>query len=422
MSSRYKLSSAIVVGGGIAGLGVARGLHRRGVEVTVVDRLVAGSGASYNNAGWVSPVQTGPLPSPEVLRGGIRSLLMPESPLYIAPTCAPSMLPWLIQFARSCAPRAYDKGARALLEVGYRSFRLLDDLEREGFQTEIGRRGLVAAGSTDSVRAFLRLISRNVNLEEKPELRIGEKALLDLEPALSATVEAATRLADHRQIHPPQFITTLVSHLRGQGVQILEGREVLDIFARGRSSAGVRTQLGCLHADAVVIAAGAASASLARMPGWKLPVVAGKGYSLELDSQVPPAHSIILTDAHVGVIPAAQGVRLAGTMEFSGTNLRVDARRVKAMIDAARPRLRGLGDRPRGPAWVGLRPLAPDGLPIVDGIPDRGIWVATAYSMLGMTVGLPLGELLAEWMCGADRPRELEPFAATRRRAARIRG
>jgi D-amino-acid dehydrogenase len=179
--------------------------------------------------------------------------------------------------------------------------------------------------------------------------------------------------------------------------------------------AAVRTAAGVMRADEVLLATGAWSPRLGRMVGLKLPVAAGKGYSFSVRPQAPLRRAVLLLDAHVGCSPLADGsVRVAGTMEFSGVNARLDPRRIRAIAADAEA---AFGPWRAGPSdpWTGMRPIAPDGLPIVDRAPHLdNLWVATAYSMLGMTVALPAAEQLSAFMTSGRRPTLLEPFRAER--------
>jgi D-amino-acid dehydrogenase len=105
-------------------------------------------------------------------------------------------------------------------------------------------------------------------------------------------------------------------------------------------------------------------------------------------------------------------------MEFSGLNARIDRRRVQSMVHGASQMLEAWSGLDPDTVWSGLRPIAPDGLPIIDRHPRlRNVFVAGAYSMLGMTLAAPAAEALSRLVLGDDRPAVLTPF-----RAGRFRG
>jgi D-amino-acid dehydrogenase len=108
-------------------------------------------------------------------------------------------------------------------------------------------------------------------------------------------------------------------------------------------------------------------------------------------------------------------LRIAGTMEFSGINARLNRARIQSIIDGSREMFDGWQALDENSVWSGLRPIAPDGLPIVDRHPRlENVFIAGAYSMLGMTLAAPAAEALARYMATGRRPSELEPFRATR--------
>ena len=125
---------------------------------------------------------------------------------------------------------------------------------------------------------------------------------------------------------------------------------------------------------------------------------AGKGYSFMVTPSVMPRHAILLADVHVGCTPFGEGMRIGGTMEFSGVNLHLDRRRIDATIAGARDRSSSGVEPGVRHEWAGMRPIAPDGLPVIDrAAPSRTLFVATGYAMQGMTLGPPAGEAIAEY-------------------------
>ncbi|HEY2772249.1 MAG TPA: FAD-dependent oxidoreductase [Solirubrobacteraceae bacterium] len=409
----------LVVGGGVAGLACALYLSRAGAGVTVVESNRVGSGASSGNAGWLSPAQAGPLPEPGLIGGGLRMLLDRTSALYVAPRTLPALAPWLLRFATYCTPSAYAAGAKALSALGVRVFELVDEL---GLELELHRDGLLAVAPHErTARQFLESIRpmAQPGLEIPSELVSGP-AVHSYEPALVERMRAGVSVPQHWHVRPEQFVAALADRVRGQGAEIIEGAEVQDIETSGTRISAVRTAAGVLEADQVLLAAGAWSPRVARMVGLKLPVAPGKGYSFTVRPQTPLRHAVLLLDVHVGCSPLNDGtVRVAGTMEFSGVNARLDRRRLEAIADGAEAALGPWLQAPAHP-WTGLRPIAPDGLPIIDRAPQlENLWIATAYSMLGMTLSLPAAEQLSAFMASGRRPTLLEPFRADRFKANR---
>jgi D-amino-acid dehydrogenase len=408
-----------VVGGGVAGLCAAYYLRRAGADVTVLEERRVGSGASWGNGGWITPAQAGPLPEPGVLSYGLRSFVDPDSALYFEPRQLARMLPWLVRFAARCNERDHARGRLALGRLGQRSFELLEEMVADGVALEMNRTGLVVAGQVErSAEAFLARMRPLSTLGFRvPGSLLDGPALRAIEPVLSDAVKVGFVIEQHWYVDPSAFVAALRDALVAGGVELREGEEVRDIdIDRGRSRiTALRTSLGVHTCNAVVLAAGAWLRPIARLVGASLPVEAGKGYSFSLRMARLPRRPLLLMEPHVGCSPLPDRLRVAGTMEFSGLNGRLNRRRIEAIVRGVHQMVDGGESLDEDSVWSGLRPIAPDGLPIIDRHPRlENVFFAGAYSMLGMTLAAPAGESLARFVLSGGRPAELEPFRCTR--------
>jgi D-amino-acid dehydrogenase len=407
----------VVVGGGVAGLSTAYFLRQGGADVTVLDAGAMGAGASAGNAGWVCPAQAGPLPAPGLTAYGIRSLVSRDSALYFSPSHLPRMASWLARFAARANERDYRRGATDLARLGGRAFELIERLAADGVAFDLHRQGfVVAARERKSAADFMAGLEplRAMGFDVPDRILEGDE-LRELEPALSTATTAGLRIDQHWHVNPSSLMNGLAGRLRAMGAELHENVEVTDLGRGDSRVREVRTRNGTFTADAVVLAAGAWSPRLARTLGVRLPIQAGKGYSFELKLDQAPRKALLLLEPHVGCSPFGDRLRIAGTMEFTGVNTRIDQRRVDTILQGASSMLRGLDGARMENVWTGMRPIAPDGLPIVDRAPGHeNVYLATAYSMLGMTIGVPAGEALAEMIVTGRRPAALEPFGAAR--------
>jgi D-amino-acid dehydrogenase len=411
------VSEVTVIGAGIAGLCAAYYLRREGESVTVLETRRAGSGASSGNAGWITPAQAGPLPQPGLLGYGARSLADPGSALYFELRQLVRMLPWLVVFARHCNERDYARGTAALAGLGSRSFELLEAMLADGVALEVERSPLLlAAQSVSAAEAFLEGIGHlSASGFSVPDGVLGGAELRELEPSLSGAVHAGFVLEQHRVVVPMAMVQALRARVLEMGVEVVEGVELRDVDLAGARVVGLRTSEGVMRCGRVVLAPGAWVSRVARLLGLRLPVQAGKGYSFEVRPRTMPRHALLLLEPHVGCSPMGDRLRIAGTMEFSGVNSRLNRRRIRSIVDGASRMLAGWESLDEASIWCGLRPVAPDGLPIIDRHPRlENVFIAGAYSMLGMTIAAPAAESLARFVLSGVRPAELEPFRSTR--------
>ncbi len=407
----------IVVGGGIAGLCTAYYLRKAGAAVSLFETRRVGSGASAGNAGWITPAQAGPLPEPGLLSYGMRSLVDRDSTLYFEPRQLVRMIPWLLRFARRCNEPDHVAGRIALAGLGRRSVELLEGMAADGVDFELQRAPLLLAAKDPAhAQAFLDRLAPLGRLGLRiPQAVLGRDEIRSLEPVLSDAVQAGFVIEQHCGVKPLALVEAVRDRLLELGVEVNEGTEVREIDVEGSRLVALRTSTGRHRCASVVLAAGAWMAPVARLFGMRLPIEAGKGYSFEVRPRQMPRHALLLLEPHVGCSPIGDRLRIAGTMEFSGVNARLDRRRIQSILAGAGEMI-GAWDGPdEDTVWSGLRPIAPDGLPIIDRHARLGnVFFAGAYSMLGMTLAAPAGESLARFVLSGERPPELEPFRATR--------
>ncbi len=409
---------AVVVGGGIAGLCCAYYLRRRDVDVTVVERAEVGarSASSWGNGGWIAPAQAGPLPEPGLTIYGLRALVRADSALYFRPGYLPRLAPWLLRFWTYCNQRDYDRGTAALAALGRRCFELVDGMVADGIRFDLWKLGMVCAtAEVEDARKVLRsLEGMRRHGFQLPEDVLGEQEIHALEPALNDRVKAGFHLAEQWNVKADTLVRGLGARLRELGVEIVERTEVTGFDRAGTAVRGVRTTGGELAADHVVLSAGSWTTPLAAKLGLRIPMQPGKGYSFLLRPKVMPRHGILFADIHAGVTPLGDRVRIGGTMEFSGYDLGIDERRIGNLFRLARDYV-DLETPEYEEPWAGLRPMTVDGLPILDWAhPYTNAYVATGYSMLGMTLSYPAGEAMAEMITSGRRPSLFEPFRIDR--------
>lgn len=416
------MKRVVVVGAGVVGLACAYSLRKRDYEVTVVDAAGPGAGASEGNAGWVTPSLSMPVPAPGMVGQSLRWMFRSDSPLYIKPTLDPRRISWLFGLLRNCTESRYERGLEATLRLNARTFELFDELLLDGVEFEMHRAGLLFCFLDPTKRDHvLDELARAKELGYSP-VPMKRDEMEQVEPQISQHVDNGILLEQERQVRPESLVTGYVKRLLDEGVEVLPGTRIGGFEYARDSVVGVRNGEGWIEADEVVLAAGAHTGDLARRLGVRLPIDAGKGYSLHYEpAPVHVDHALYLYEARVGVTPFDGAVRFAGTMEFSGVNTRLHPKRVDAIARSATRYLRDWPADARGRAWAGMRPIAPDGLPLIGRI-ARNVTVASGHSMLGVTLAPVTGELVATSIAESCTPDLLRPFDPMRfsRRSGRF--
>jgi D-amino-acid dehydrogenase len=402
-----------VIGAGMVGLSCAWFLQEAGVRVTVYDRDRIAAGASWGNAGWLTPALTAPLPEPSVLRYGLRAVLSPRSPVYLPLRADRSLARFLAGFVRHSTSRAWQRGMAAYAPLNERALEAFDVLAAGGVMA-----------TTHRAEPFLAVFRREREAQrlcaELEQIRdAGRQAsfspvtgwrLRAMEPVLTDGAEAAVEIHGQRYLHPPEFVTSLAFAVQARGGQIVQGAEVVDLEQRDGRVAVVTGAGERLHHDAVVVATGADLGRLAKPFGVRRPVHAGRGYSFSVPVERMPRGPLYFPSQRVALTPLGERLRVAGMMEFRRPDDPLDPRRVTAIVDAVRPFLDGVDLDDRRNEWVGSRPCTPDGLPLIGPTASPRVFVAGGHGMWGIALGPITGQLMVQAVLKGEIPPELAPF------------
>jgi len=414
-----RVRRVVVVGGGVVGVSTAYYLAGRGVEVILLEQEAVGSGASQGNAGQITAEHL-PLNRPGMLWGNVRMLLQPLSPLYIPLRFDWDLWRWLWRFQRSCRKSHVRRATDVLNRLGRASAVLFEQLDaeldfrfRRQSRYEICLKASTLREAGDDARLLAELGS-DLRLVDGDEMR-------ELEPALTAPVAGAVEFPDACYCDPALLVQQLAEAAGRSGAVLRTGQPVVDVQSNGDGKVRVCLPAEEIEADAVVLACGAWAPRLAGRLGLKLPVQPGKGYHLDLDlpnGTALPKNPLTLLEERIFFTPYDDHVRLAGTMEFSGFNLRKHPTRLKMLARGASRYMAGVGEDRLATArsqWCHLRPMSPDGLPLIGPVPGAAnTWLATGHGMLGLTQGPITGKLIADALVDGRMAEELEPLRPDR--------
>ena len=386
-----------MIGGGVVGVCSALELAKRGAKVTLLERGPRlASGCSEGNAGLICPSHAEPLATRGALLEGFRSLLDRDGP--VALHLRPGLAPWVARFVASCTPAQERAGTRAIRSLSLASLRRHEELARD-YATGVERRGTLNVYETEARFEHGRRVAEGAGAE----IMVGADAAA-FEPALRGPVAGAVYYPDELSGDPLTFVEAIGRAAEAAGAVVRTGVEVRALSASGGRIERLDTSAGTFDAGTVVLAAGVWSRRLAGRLGLSIPVVSGKGYHLDYaDAEGDPRVPLFLQEARVVVTPLPGKLRLAGTLELGGLDPSLNDRRVEAVRRAGVRRVHGLDARTVIHRWSGLRPCAPDGLPIV-GRPRAydNLVVATGHAMMGFTLAPVTGALVADIVTGTQ--------------------
>ncbi|WP_304608105.1 NAD(P)/FAD-dependent oxidoreductase [Lentiprolixibacter aurantiacus] len=414
------MKKVIVIGGGIVGLSTAYYLQKEGHEVTVLDKSDLSGGASYVNAGYLTPSHIIPLASPGMMARGIKWMFNSSSPFYMKPRLDTDFIQWAWYFHRSSTKTRVEKAIPQIKDLNLLSKELYTDWQSGGelgdFQLE--KKGLLMLYKTQKEEAHEREIARRASDQglEVRELTLEE--LENLQPNLSPEIRGAVHYLCDAHSTPSEIMENLKAYLKVRGVKLISGEAVTSFETRKNKVIKVRTSEKSYAADEVVLASGSWSQLLARKLGIKLPIQPGKGYRIDVSRHTGIRMPAILMETKVAVTPMKGFTRFAGTMELSGINNKIRRERVRAIARAAGAYYNNLSisEREQSEAQCGLRPVSPDGLPYIGRTSKfPNLYVATGHAMMGWSMGPATGKLITELISGKKTSMPLDGFHPDRR-------
>ena len=414
------MNHVLIIGSGLQGLNTAYALKSRGIpEITIIDGAPGPHGASMVHAGWIVPAHSEPVGAPGMTKQSLKWMLKSDSPLYIKPAVADvEFMSWLLRFWRACNEASYAHAISAMVALNEKTFGLFDAYAANGVQFEMYKEGLLMAFL--SPRNLEKGLVHAKRYEQfgfgTPRVYWGADAR-NLEPGLSDNVAGVFHVEDQRHIRSESFAEGLVAWLRDHGIAFANQTSVVGFDISGGKVRAVETTGGRYEADAVVIAAGAYSGRIAKLAGKKLPVQAGKGYKMDFyDPPTTLRYPISLHEPRMAVTPMGRYTRFAGTMELSGINTTVRQERVRALMRGGQQFLRNWPTEiPQETVGSGLRPMTPDGMPIIGTMPGVGnLTITTGHQMLGLVLAPASADALAELIVTGKTPPVLEAFSPAR--------
>ncbi len=416
-TTKHTRGPALVVGAGVVGIATALWLQRHGWTVTLLDRQLPGTATSFGNACTFATYSVEPVATPGIWRQAPALLLKPDSPLKVRPAYLGKIAPWLWQFLRASSERRVQGISRdldTLLKPCMTSWStLLDDAQANHLIRHDGALYIFEAHErhvAEEMVAYHLPFDVPIRLVENRELH-------DMEPALNSRAALGVELPGvSRTLDPYALSLQLVQRFLEMGGQFVRG-ELRDIQRHAVDGEQVVAHLASgqtLTAARVALCTGAWSKQLANSLGDNLPQDTERGYHVLFEQAGKVLNRPVCWGAGgFYMTPMAQGLRVAGTVEFAGTEALPDPRRYRYLASGAR-RFLNLQHEPSS-QWMGFRSSMPDSKPVVGQsrlLPQ--VFYNFGHGHVGLTLGAITGQLVAEMASGVPACVAVAPFSPGR--------
>ena len=395
------MTRIVIVGGGVIGLCTAWYAAERGHEVVVIDRRSREfQGCSYGNAGMITPSHFIPLAAPGMVRTALRWMMNPESPFYLRPRFDLDLFRWGWQFHRAANAKQVERAAPLLLHLNVVSRDIYTELAKE-WDFGLRERGMLMLCATEhGVEEERRTAeyARRLGLEAEV---LDARVIATMEPDVTMAIAGGAFYPGDAIFAPGRFMQMLIERVNAD---FRWETAVTGFETSGNRITAVRTSKGNIGGDEFVVCGGSWSPSIVRDLKLRLPMQAGKGYSLTLaHPRQRPSRGMILAEARVAVTPIGESVRFGGTMEISGMDESIREARVRGIVKSVCRYFPEFTpeDFRRIEAWSGLRPCSPDGLPYIGRFATyANLSAATGHAMMGMSLGPITGKVMSEILSG----------------------
>ncbi len=365
----------IIVGGGVIGLSIAEHCLRRGLTPVVLDQGPFAREASWAGAGYLD------------LRG------------------------------------ASGVGG-AFFSLCKKSYELFPEwtarLKKEsGVDPQLLGSGSLDLAFTEEEETAIRRMEGNLKTFGHSGEWLTPSQTVQKEPGLSSRIRSAFYLKETRQVRPPRLTRALLQVLQKGQAELGELEPVEDFVLKGRQVTGVRTPRGLREGDAVVVAAGAWSGSLAEKLGLRLAAKPFRGQVVMYRAAPGTLRHILFTGlqkAFTYLVPRVDGhIYVGSTLEDAGFEKATTSQGMEKLKSGAAKVLPGLSQQLIEDTWAGLRPGSMDGWPYLGRVPGReGLFWATGHFTHGILLSAITGLLMSQLVLGERPALDLSPFALDR--------
>ena len=411
---------ALVLGAGIVGITTAYELHRDGHEVTVIDREPeAASFTSFSNAGLFAPGHAYAWSSPAAPGILLRSLWRGDQALRFKFSADPRFWRWMWRFWRECtAERAALNTTRKVRLCNYSLSVFHETVKHAGVAFDGRTGGLLylyrSEAALRAASAKSRILSDNgcrIETLDRDGVAAKDPALGPVKDKLAGALYAP----DDESGDCRMFALNMAAWLKERGVSFRYGTTITGLETEGDRVSAVRTDKGRETADVIVLCLGVYSPHLAKEIGHELPIYPVKGYAMTAPMagrNNPPAIGGVDEESLVAYAPYGDRVRVTATAEFSGYGREHRPHDFATMLAAMKSLYPDGADWDRASFWAGLRPMTPEGTPILGPSRMKNLWFNTGQGHMGWTMSHGAARITADLIAGKRPEIPLEGMTA----------
>ncbi|MDV5170430.1 D-amino acid dehydrogenase [Photobacterium rosenbergii] len=400
----------IVLGSGVVGLTSAWYLRQAGHDVTVIDRQPrSAEETSFANAGQISYGYSSPWAAPGIPVKAMKWLLQEHAPLKIKPSVSPELYLWASKMLANCNTARYQVNKSRMLRIANYSRECLKQLRNEYDLNYEGRQqGTLQVFRTDKQ---LEAVAKDIELLSESGTRFQEldvAGCVAAEPALAAVKDklvGGLRLPDDETGDCYLFCQQLTELAIQAGVNFKFDTEITRLEVDDNRISSVHTRCGEFKADAFVVAMGSYSPQVLSQAGIVVPVYPVKGYSLTMpvkNGDAAPISTVMDETYKVAMTRFDNRIRVAGTAELAGFDLNLAEKRKATIAMVIQDLFPQGGEIEKAEYWTGLRPMTPDGTPVIGKTPIKNLFTNSGHGTLGWTMACGSGKLLADIISGSE--------------------
>ncbi len=398
----------VILGAGVIGVTTAWYLAQDGHEVTVIDRQPAPAlETSFANAGEISPGYASPWAAPGIPAKAMKWLFMRHAPLIIQPMPDLAKLSWVAKMLLNCTSAAYGVNKSRMVRLAeYSRDRLMTLRSDTGISYDERMQGTLQLFRTQKQVDGAYKDIKVLKADGVPFEVLDAEGCIAAEPGLASSydkIAGGLRLPGDETGDCFKFTNSLSEMAKAAGVIFRWGVQINRLDADLGKITAVQTSEGRITADAFVLALGSYSPLLARPLGIKLPVYPVKGYSITVpivDASRAPESTIMDETYKIAITRLGDRIRVGGMAEIAGFDMTLHAKRRETLVHSVEDLFGGAGDQSRATFWCGLRPMTPDGTPIVGRSPIANLFLNTGHGTLGWTMAAGSGRVLADLISG----------------------